>query len=48
VRLTQAPFTGIEGIYQMADGDHRVMVLIEILSKPVAVGVPTASLHKAR
>ena len=47
VRLTQAPFTGIDGIYQMADGDHRVMVLIEILSKPVAVGVLPASLRKA-
>jgi transcriptional antiterminator RfaH len=47
VRLTQAPFSGIEGIYQMADGAHRVMVLIELLSKPVAVPVAPASLRKA-
>ncbi len=46
VRLTQAPFAGIEGIYQMADGERRVMVLIEILSKPVAVRVAPASLRK--
>jgi transcriptional antiterminator RfaH len=48
VRLTKAPFTSIEGIYQMADGERRVMVLIEILSKPVAVRVATASLRKVR
>jgi transcriptional antiterminator RfaH len=47
VCLTDAPFTGIEGVYQMADGERRVMVLIEILSKPVAVCVTPASLHKA-
>jgi transcriptional antiterminator RfaH len=47
VRLTKAPFAGIEGIYQMADGERRVMVLIEILCKPVAVRVAPASLRKA-
>ncbi len=47
VRLTEAPFAGIEGIYQMADGERRVMVLIELLSKPVRVHVPPTSLRKA-
>lgn len=47
VRLTEAPFAGIEGICQMADGERRVMVLIEILSKPVAIRVAPASLRKA-
>ena len=47
VRLMEAPFAGIEGIYQMADGERRVMVLIEILSKPVTVRVAPASLRKA-
>ena len=47
VRLTEALFAGIEGIYQMADGERRVTVLIEILSKPVAVRVAPASLRKA-
>jgi len=46
VRLTEVPFAGIEGIYQMTDGERRVMVLIEILSKPVAVRVAPASLRK--
>jgi transcriptional antiterminator RfaH len=48
VRLTEAPFAGIEGIYQMSDGERRAMVLIEILSKSVAVRVAPASLRKAR
>ena len=47
VRLTEAPFAGIEGIYQMADGERRAMVLIELLSKPVAVRTSPASLRKA-
>jgi transcriptional antiterminator RfaH len=47
VCLTEAPFAGIEGVYQMADGDRRVMVLIEILSKQVAVRVAPAGLFKA-
>jgi len=47
VRLTEAPFAGIEGIYQMTDGERRVMVLIEILSKSVAVRVSPASLRRA-
>ena len=46
VRLTEAPFAGIEGIYQMAEGERRVMVLIEILSKSVAVCAAPASLRK--
>lgn len=47
VRLTDYPFAGIEGIYQIAEGERRVMVLIEILSKPVKVPVSLASLRKA-
>lgn len=46
VRLTEAPFAGIEGIYQMADGERRVMVLIEFLSKQVSLRVATTSLRK--
>ena len=47
VCLTEAPFAGIEDIYQMADGERRVMVLIESLSRQVAVKVSPASLRKA-
>lgn len=46
VRLTETPFTDIEGIYQIADGDRRVMVLIELLSKQVPVRVAPVSLRK--
>ena len=46
VRLSDAPFAGIEGVYQMAEGERRALVLIEILSKPVAVRVAPASLRK--
>lgn len=46
VCLTQAPFAGIEGIYQMADGEHRVMVLIELLSRPVRLRVAPGTLRK--
>lgn len=47
VQLTEGAFAGIEGVYQMADSERRVMVLIELLSKPVAVRVTPASLRKA-
>jgi transcriptional antiterminator RfaH len=46
VRLMEAPFAGIEGIYHMADGERRVMVLIELLSKQVWVRVAPANLRK--
>ena len=46
VRLTEGAFAGIEGIYQMADGERRVMVLIRLLSKPVSIQVPASSLRK--
>ena len=47
VQLTEGPFAGIEGIYQMADGDRRVMVVIELMSKKVAVPVELGALRKA-
>ena len=47
VRLTEGAFVGIERIYQRIDGECRVMVLIEILSKSVAIRAAPASLRKA-
>lgn len=47
VRLTNSAFAGIEGIYQMSNGERRSMVLIELLSKPVTMHVASASLRKA-
>ena len=46
VQLTQGAFAGLEGIYQMADGESRAMVLIEILSKPVRIAVEQVELRK--
>jgi transcriptional antiterminator RfaH len=47
VRLTKGAFAGIEGVYQMSDGERRAMVLIELLSsRPVAIYVPPAQLRK--
>jgi transcriptional antiterminator RfaH len=47
LRVSEGPFAGIEGIYQMTDGKQRVMVLIELLSKPVALSLSPASVRKA-
>lgn len=46
VQLIQGAFAGLEGIYQMADGESRAMVLIEILSKSVRIAVEPAELRK--
>jgi len=46
VCLTAAPFAGIEGIYQTANGERRVIVLIELMSRPVTVTVTPAELRK--
>jgi transcriptional antiterminator RfaH len=34
VLVTDGPFTGLEGIYQLADGETRAIVLFELLEKP--------------
>ncbi len=44
VRLTEGAFRGVEGIYQMPDGESRVLVLIELLGKQVEMRVLPASL----
>lgn len=46
LRVIEGPFAGIEGIYQMADGENRVIVLIELLSKQVRARVVPANLRK--
>ena len=46
VCITAAPFADIEGIYQMTDSDQRVMVLIELMSKPVKIMVSPSVLKK--
>ena len=46
VVLTDGPFVGVEAIYQMADAEGRVMVLLNILSKQVKMAVSPASIRK--
>jgi transcriptional antiterminator RfaH len=47
VRMTEGPFADVEGIYQIADGERRAMVLIELLNKPVRLSVPAEQLRMA-
>ncbi len=46
VRITQGAFAGLEAIYQMNDAEGRAMVLLDLLSKPVAMTLDAASLRK--
>ena len=48
VMVTDGPFVGVEAIYQMTDGEGRVMVLLNILSKDVKMAVAPASIRKVR
>lgn len=47
VRITDGAFAGLEAIYQMNDAEGRAMVLLDLLSKPVAMTIDAASLRKA-
>jgi transcriptional antiterminator RfaH len=46
VRINEGPFAGLEAVYQMPDGEARVMVLIDILSKKVSLSIEPPSLSK--
>jgi transcriptional antiterminator RfaH len=50
VLVTQGPFAGIEGIYQrlaqMPNGEARAFVLIELLSKSIALPIAPEHLKK--
>ncbi len=46
VRINDGPFVGLEAVYQMPDGEARVMVLIDILSKKVSLSIEPPSLSK--
>jgi transcriptional antiterminator RfaH len=44
VRVAEGPFVGLEGVFQMRDGEMRAMVLIELLSRPVSLRIDPAAL----
>ena len=46
--VTDGPFVGVEALYQMTDGEGRVMLLLDILSKQVKITVSPASVRKIR
>ena len=52
VLIAQGPFAGIEGIYQrlaqMSNGEARAFVLIELLSKSIALPIAPEHLKKIR
>jgi transcriptional antiterminator RfaH len=47
VQLLDAPFAGIEGVYQMTDGEQRAMVLIEMLGKSTLLRIGVGGLRKS-
>jgi transcriptional antiterminator RfaH len=46
VTVADGPYAGLEAIYQNTDAESRSMILLNILSKPVAMRIDTASLRK--
>jgi transcriptional antiterminator RfaH len=47
VVVADGPFAGLEAIYKTTDAEHRSMILLEMLSKPVPMRIDTANLRKA-
>ena len=45
--VTNGPFRGLEGIYQLADGEARAIVLLELLGKPCRGCFPVEALRRA-
>lgn len=46
VVIIEGPFAGIEAIYQTDNAHGRSMILLELLSKPVAIRVDTVTLQR--
>jgi transcriptional antiterminator RfaH len=44
--VTKGPFAGIEAVFQMSDGESRMMVLIELMSKSTSLSLTPASVRK--
>jgi len=44
--IAEGAFAGLQAVYQMASGENRAMVLIELLGKSVQMEIAPASLHK--
>jgi len=44
--VVDGPFAGLEAVFQITNGEKRVIVLIEMLSRPVQVAVAPGSVRK--
>jgi transcriptional antiterminator RfaH len=44
--ITSGPFIGLEGIYQMADGEARALILLELMSKSQKLSLAADVLRK--
>jgi len=44
VTVADGPFKGLEALYQGVDGEHRALILLEILSKPVRLAMDAGQL----
>jgi transcriptional antiterminator RfaH len=47
VRITAGPFCGIDGIFERADGEERVLILLQLLGHETAVRFPTELVVRA-
>lgn len=47
VAITSGPFAGLEGIYQLPDGEARALVLIDLMNQPQKLRLAVESLRKA-
>jgi transcriptional antiterminator RfaH len=46
VEIADGPFAGLDGLYQMTDGDARALVLVEMMRQPQKLSFSIASLRK--
>jgi transcriptional antiterminator RfaH len=46
VVITQGPFVGVEALFQMKNGDERVVVLFNMLDKQVKMNISPADIRK--
>ena len=44
--VAKGPFAGMQAVYQMASGENRAMVLIELMGKAAQMQIAPASLRK--
>lgn len=47
VTITNGPLAGLEGIYQLPDGEARALVLIELMNQPQKLKLAVDTLRKA-